>query len=159
MQANNVIEGRWTRGEATLSPSTFVAVVTGSCAVNVPAYAVVLRVSLCLVMGGLRVAIDAGKRRVVRGNQVAIAANRAVMRNREKGVVEGRAQPRRGVMATVASRGITGSNVIRNCSTQRRRTLPCGNVAAITGRIRYGQSVVVVGVALIARGIRQVVSR
>jgi hypothetical protein len=158
MQANNVIEGRWVRGEATLSPSTFVAVITGSCAVNVPAYAVVLWVSLCLLMGRLRVAIDAGKRGIVRGNQVAIAANRAVMRNREKGVVEGSAQPRGGVMATVARRGITGSNVIRNCSTQLRRTLPCGNVAAIAGRIRGGQSVVVVGVALIARGIRQVVS-
>ena len=69
------------------------AVVTGGRAVNVPAYTVVLWVSLCLGMGGLRVAIDAGKGRVVRGNQVAIAANRAVMRNREKGVVEGRAEP------------------------------------------------------------------
>ena len=150
MQAISVMEGRRARSEATLPPSTFVAVVTGSCAVNVPTYTVVLRVSLCMIMGGLRVAIDAGKRRVVRGNQVAIAANRAVMRNREKGVVEGRAQPRRRVMATVASRGIAGSNMIRNWSTQCRRTLPCGNVAAITGRIPYGQSVVVVGVALIA---------
>ena|SRR6516164_5421104 len=159
MQANNAIEGRWALGEATLSPSTLVAVVTGSCAVNVSAYAVVLRVSLGLVMGGLRVAIDAGETRIVRGNKVAITANRAVMRNREKGVVEGRAQPRCGVMATLARRGITGSNVIRNCSTQRRRTLPCGNVAAIAGRVRYGQIVVVAGVALITRCIRQVVSR
>ena len=135
------------------------AVVAGSRAVNVPAYTVVLWVSLCLVMGRLRVAIDAGKRGIVRGNQVAIAANRAVMRNRENGVVEGRAQPRRGVVATVARRGITGSNVIWNCSTQRSRTLPCGNVATVAGRIRGSQSVVVIGVALIARGIRQVVSR
>jgi len=67
MQVNNVIEGRWVLGEATLSPSIFVAVVTGSRAVNVPAYTVVLSVSLCLVMGRLRVAIV--------GNQVAIAAN------------------------------------------------------------------------------------
>ena len=51
------------------------AVVTGGRAVNVPAYTVVLWVSLCLGMGGLRVAIDAGKRGIVRGNQVAIAAN------------------------------------------------------------------------------------
>jgi len=99
------------------------------------------------VCSSARVAIDAGKLRVVRGNLVAIIAHGTIVRDREPGVVESRAQPARRCVAGIARCGISCRNVVWHGTAQRLRTVPFRQVAPITGRIRRGERIVVIDVA------------
>ena len=112
------------------------AVVAGFLAVAIPAHTPVLVVGLRLLVRSRGVAINAGKTRVVRGDLVAVAAHRAVMRNWEVRMVERRAQPRGGVMAGIASGGVARRNVVRYRSAQRHGALPIRRVTSVTRGIR-----------------------
>src|ERR1700737_1071937 len=92
----NAAEVRMSDGAAI-----FVAVVAGGGAVGITVHAVVNIVGLRLLVRRLRMAVDARKVAEVRGDLVAVVANRTVVRNREEGsVIEGSAQPAGGVVAT-----------------------------------------------------------
>jgi len=93
-------------------------------------------------------AIDARKLRVVRGNLVAIIAHGTIVRNPEPGVIERRAQPARRCVAGIARCGISRRNVVWHGTAQRLRTVPFRQVAPITGRVRRGERIVVIDVAL-----------
>lgn len=125
-----------------LAPATvFVAGVTGRGAVNVSAYASMLRIRLGLGMVRGRVAIDARKRRVVCGNEMAIIADGAMVRNREVRMVERRTKPIRrdpGRVAGDASGWVLRGNVIWHGAAQGLRALPSSRVAAVTIRICRG---------------------
>ena len=85
-------------------------------------------------MRGLRVAIDARSVGVVRGIDVAVRADRVVMRQLPKGVViEGRAQPTGGVVAACggAVGWETSGYVIRHRAAESDGALPCGYVATV----------------------------
>src|SRR5580700_5598045 len=73
---------------------------------------------------GLRVAINAGLRRVIRGVQMAIRANRAVMRKLPIGMVERRAEPASCGVAGGARCGKSRRNVIWHAAAKRLRALP-----------------------------------
>lgn len=105
-------------------------------------------IRLRLLVRRLRVAVDARKARVVRRNLMAIAAHRAVVRNREVSVVECRPQPTGGRVASVARLRIPGRDVVGHRSAQRLRAQPRRLVAPITSRVRRGQSVIVADVAI-----------
>src|SRR6267143_5375904 len=74
--------------------SILMTVVTTRRGVDVVAIAPVLPVrSPLVVRTSARMAVDAGERRVVRRDQVAVRTDRAIMRNAEPGVIKGRPQP------------------------------------------------------------------
>ena len=83
---------------------------------------------------GLRVAINAGLRRVIRGVHVAIRANRAVMGKLPIGMAERRAEPACCGVAGGARCGKSRSNVIWHATAKRLRALPSRGVAAVTVR-------------------------
>ena len=123
------------------------AVVTGRGAVHIPANAVMCLVRLLFRVRSLRVAIDAGEGRIVCGDEMAVAAHRAVVRNREICVIESSTEPRRSGMAGRARRRVSRRNVIRHASAERRRALPSRGVAAIAIGVGGSKGVVVVDVA------------
>jgi len=104
------------------------------------------------VMKGLGVAVDARFVFVIRGVNVAIRADRAMVRQSPEGsVVECGPHPGRCVVAGGASPGKVGRNVIRHTSAGCSGALPGSNVAtvAIRGQI---PRIVVVHMAGRARG-------
>src|SRR5262249_6760000 len=122
------------------STAILVAVVAGRGAVAEASHAVVNIHGRCLLVRGLRVAIDAGEARIVGGYLVAVIAHRAVVRYREVRVVKRRVQPARRHMARVASGGIPRCNVIRHLATQRLRAQPRRLVASIASGVRTAQA-------------------
>lgn len=108
------------------------------------------RVSLRLVAVRSRVADDAGEDRVVRRVNVAVRADRAMVRFFEPGVVERRAKPigcGPSGMAGYASRGIHGGNVIRHAATKSLGALPGGQMATVAVGVRRSEGVVVANMA------------
>ena len=103
-----------------------------------------------LVCSRVGVAVDARKLRVVGRNLVAIGTHRTVVRDREPGVVERRARPGGGRVASVAGGWIPGGEVVRDGAAQSCRAVPIRCVAWIAGRVRCGQGVTAVG-----RGVAQ----
>ena len=122
--------------------------------VSVVAIAPVLPVRSPLVVRiSARMAVNAGERRVVRRNQVAIRTDRAIMRYAEPGVIKGRAQPTRGDPGDVAGQAsgrVQRGNVVRHGAAERHGALPSGLVAAVAIRVRHRESVVVPNVAVSA---------
>src|SRR5690349_6182156 len=85
-----------------LAPAAIlVAGVAGGGAVTITANSLMDTVRLSLLVRRRCVAVDAGEAGVVRGNLVAVVAHRAVVRNREIGVVECGAEPTGGRVASV----------------------------------------------------------
>ena len=70
---------------------------------------------------------------------MAVGANRPVVRDREPGVVEGRTQPARGCVASVARCGVSSRDVVRDRAAQRLCTVPLRLVASIAGRVRRSE--------------------
>ena len=114
-------------------------VATRGC-VSVVGIAPVLPVRSPLVVRiSARMAVNAGERRVVRRNQVAIRTDRAIMRYAEPGVIKGRAQPTRGDPRDVAGQAsgrVQRGNVVRHGAAERHGALPSGLVAAVAIRVR-----------------------
>jgi len=132
-----------------LAPAAIlVAVVASRGAVHEITHAVVLVDRLRLLVRSGGVAIDTRKTGVVRGNLVAIVANRAVMRNREVGVVKGSAEPACGCMAGIASRWVARRDVIGHRAAEGLRAVPLSNVASVASCICRGERIVVVDVAI-----------
>lgn len=113
-------------------------------AVAVTRAAFVLRIRLRFAVIGLRVAVDAGHVRVIRRIDVAIRANRAVMRQAPVGrVVKSRVQPTGGVVAGGAGRRKSCCNMIWYIAAQSRRALPCRGVATVAIRRQIPRIVVI----------------
>ena len=94
------------------------------------------------------VAVDAGKLGIVGRNLMAIRAYRAVMRDREPGVVKGRSGPRRRGVAGVASGRVARRLVVWHGATHRKGAVPVCRVTTVTGRIRRrSQGVITPGMA------------
>ena len=74
--------------------------------------------------GRVRMAIDAGKLGIVRRHLVAVSTDRVMVRDRKPGVVEGRAQPACGCVASIARCRISRSDVVRDSAAQRLRAVP-----------------------------------
>ena len=138
--------GKHTHEPRTSAPSTLVAGVAGGRAVAVAADSCVLPACPGLRVRAPRVAINAGKAGVVRGDLMAIVANRAIMGNSEIGVIKRRAEPTGGGVAGRARRGIAGGDVIRHRAAEGLRAVPVSDMAAVAIR-RQCAGVVVVDVA------------
>ena len=119
--------------------AVLVAVVAGRWSIRVTAHPVVGIVSLCLLVGCGRMAIDAGELRIVSRHLMAVGANGTMVRNREVGVVERGVQPVGGGVARVACRRVPGSNVVRDATTEGLRAVPLRNVASIADGVRRRQ--------------------
>src|SRR5271157_485632 len=140
-----------------LTPTAvLVAVVASGGAVAITTYALMRVVCLSLLVRRLRVAINAGKAGVIRGNLVAVVARwgiRFVVGDREEiAVIERGSEPACRRVAGIARRWITGRNMVGHRAAQGLRAVPIGNVAAIADGIRGGQRVIVANVALRASG-------
>lgn len=109
-------------------------VVASSWAVAIALVALMDLVGAGLIVRAPRVAVDARKAGVVRGDLVAIAANRAIMRNAEKGVVKRRAEPTRGCVTARAGRWVSRRDMVWHAAAERLRTVPVGQVAAVAVR-------------------------
>ena len=99
----------------------------------------------------LRMAILAGELLVVGRNDVAITAHGSMVRNPEKGVVENRAQPRRGHVSSVAGNAgcrIQSSHVIGHGRSIRLCTRVIALMAAVAVRGRIARGVVAADVAV-----------
>ena len=114
-------------------------VATRGC-VSVVGIAPVLPVRSPLVVRiSARMAVNAGERRVVRRNQVAIRTDRAIMRYAELAVSKGRPEPTGGDPRSVAGQAscrVQGGNVVRHDAAERHGALPSGLVAAVAIRVR-----------------------
>ena len=128
--------------------AVFVARVAGGGAVAVTPYALVGVVGLRLLVRCRRMAVDAGEARVVRGDLVAIVADRPVVGNRKVRVIKDRAQPARSAVTRVASRWVPGGDMVGNRTTKGLRAVPLRHVATVTSRVRRGQRVIVTDVAV-----------
>ena len=117
-------------------------------AIGEPVDVLMLIHRLGLLVSGLRVAVDTGEAGVVRRHLVAIVTHRPVMRNREVRVIERCAQPACGGVAGVARGWVPRGDVIRHRTAQRLRAVPLRQVAAGTNRVRRGQRIVVIDVAV-----------
>ena len=95
-----------------------------------------------------RVAIDARKARIVRGNLVAIVAHRPVVRNREVRVIKRRTQPAGCRMAGVARGRVARRDVIGHGTAERLGAGPGSQVAAVTDGVGGGEVVIAVDVAV-----------
>jgi len=126
----------------------FVAVVAGGGAVDEIANAVVLVGGGNLLVCSRGVAVDAGEAGVVRGDLVAIVADRTVMGNGVIRVIESGAKPRGGDVASVASGRIPGGDVIGYGTAEGLRAVPLCLVAAIARSVGGSQRIVVVDVAI-----------
>jgi len=139
-----------TEARISASPAVFVAVVTGGGAVGIANYTAMLGIGVALRMRRSGVAVDAGETREVRGNLMAIVADRSMMRNREeRPVIECGAQP---TGSCVAAGGVAGEwessgNVIGDGATEGLRALPSGLMAAVAGGVCRGKRVVAIDVA------------
>jgi len=78
-----------------------------------------------------------------------------MVRDREISVAESCAKPTGGGVASVASSRIAGRDVIGNGTAKCLCAVPIGGVAAVAGRVRGGEAVIVVDVAQVA-GCREV---
>ena len=124
------------------------AVVASGGSVAIAAYTLVSVIRAGLrVRTTLRMAVDAGKACIIRGDLVAVAADGAMMRNWEVRVVKGSAGPRRSGVATVAGGRIAGRNMVGDAAAQSLCAVPLCGVATIAGGVRGGEAVVVVHVA------------
>ena len=105
-----------------------------------------------LVVKRLCVAVDARFVLVIPGINVAVGADRAMVRQSPEGsVIEGRSHPSGCVVAGGASRGKVGRNVIRHTAAGCNGALPGGYVAAVAIRGQISR-IVVVHMAGRARG-------
>ena len=84
-------------------------------------------------------AVDAGKLGIVRRHLVAVSTDRAIMRDREPGVVERRAQPARGYVAGIARCRISCRDVVRDRAAQRLCAVPLRYVASVADRVRRSE--------------------
>ena len=84
-----------------------------------------------LIVRRLRMAVDTGERRVVRGNQVAIAAYGAMVRDWEECVAKCRAEPTGRRMATLARCRVSRRDMVRHGAAGRLRAVPGRDVAAV----------------------------
>jgi hypothetical protein len=86
-----------------------------------------------------RMATLTRERLIVRRDQVAVGAYRAMVRNAEPGVIKGRAQPAgrdpRSVAGHASGR-VQRGNVVRHGAAERHGALPSGLVAPIAIRVR-----------------------
>lgn len=131
--------------------AVLVTVVAGGRTVDVPSHTLVRLVRLRLGVRRLRVAVDAAKSRIVGRDQMAVAANRAMMGDREVRVIERCAEPGSCVVASRATGRVAGGDVIRHAPAKRRCALPRRGVATIAVRVCRSQAVVVIDVAGAAR--------
>ena len=131
--------------------AVLVTVVAGRRTVDVPTYTLVRLVRLDLGVRRLRVAVDAAKSRIVGRDQMAVVTNRAMVGNREVGVIEGCAEPGSCVVASRAAGRVTGGDVIRHATAKRGGALPRRGVATIAVRVCRSQAEVVIDVAGAAR--------
>lgn len=106
----------------------------GAIAVAADALVNVIRLRLLVRRGG--VAVDACEAGVVGGHLMAVVADRTMVRDREIRVIEGRAQPTRRGVASVAGLRVSGRKVIWHGAAQSLRAEPCRLVTAIARRIR-----------------------
>jgi hypothetical protein len=125
-----------------------VAVVASRGAVDEVRNTIVLVRGHRFLVGADGMAVDAGEARIVCGSLMAIVANRAVMRNREVGVVVAGAQPIGRRVATVASSGKSRGDVIGNRAAEGLRAVPLRLMTCITNRVGRGERIVVVHVAI-----------
>jgi hypothetical protein len=128
----------------TYPASTLMTGVTSRCAIDVAVYApmVVVRIPL-VVRIGARMTIDAGERRVVRRDQVAVRTDRAIVWNAEPSVIKGRAQPAGSdprSMAGQASGRVQRGNVVRHSAAKRLRAQPGRVMAPIAIRTRRSKA-------------------
>jgi hypothetical protein len=130
------------------SPAIFVAVVASGGAIYEIADASVDVGCRDELMRRRGVAIDASKRGIVRGNLVAIVADRRVVRDGEVGVLKRGIQPACGGVAGVAGRRKSCGDVIRYQAAEGLRAAPSGLMATVAGGIRGGQRIVVVDMAI-----------
>ena len=84
----------------------------------------------------VRMAIDAGKLGIVRRHLVAVSTDRVMVGDRKIGVVEGRTQPARGCVASVARCRVSSRDVVRDRAAERLCAVPLREVASIAGRVR-----------------------
>src|SRR5437773_5910227 len=133
-------------------PSILMTVVATRGCVSVVGIAPVLPVRSPLVVRiSARMAVNAGERRVVRRNQVAIRTDRAIMRYAEPGVIKGRAQPTRGDPGDVAGQAsgrVQRGNVVRHGAAERHGALPSGLVAADRKSTRLNSSHITISYAV-----------
>jgi hypothetical protein len=86
-----------------------------------------------------RMAILTRERLIVRRNQVAVGAHRAMVGNTERAVSKSRPQPARGDPRSVAGQAsgrVQRGNVVRYCAAERHGALPSDLVAAVAIRVR-----------------------
>ena len=132
------------------SATVLMAVVASRGAVDESADAGVLvdRCGLLVRRGGM--AVDASKAGIVGGNLVAIVANGGVVWNREVRVIESGTEPVCGGVTAVAGRGISSRHMVWNRATEGLRAIPLCDMAAVAGRIRRRQRIVVIHMAVCA---------
>jgi len=97
-----------------------------------------------------RMAVNARKDRIVRGIDMTVCTDRAMVRYLEPGMVESRAQPIRGDPSGVARHAggrVLRGGVIRDRTTKGLRAYPRRLVAAVAIGVRRCQREVVVDVA------------
>ena len=124
------------------------AVVACRGTVGIAAHTAVCAVCLSLLMGRGRVAVDAGKLRIIRRNLVAIGAHRAIMRKCEPGVIKRRAEPSGRRVTGIACRRVTGRDVVRHAAAEGLRAIPFRQVASIANGVCGSQRVIVANVAV-----------
>lgn len=134
------------------------AVVAGGWAVNVSTYLLVMGICLCSAVERIGVAVYAREVGIVCRNQMAIGADRTVVRDCKGRVVKSRAEPRGSVVASCARSWVAGGDVIGNIAAECCRALPGGNVAPVAIRIRGGEVVIAIDMALRASRAGQVES-
>jgi hypothetical protein len=128
--------------------AVLVAVIASGRAVYEIADARVLVRRRDLLVRCVGVAVDTSEGGIVRGDLVAIVANRTVMRNREVGVLESGVQPAYRGVASVAGGRKSRGNMIRNQPPQSLRAVPGCLMAAVACGIRRSQRIVVVHMAI-----------
>jgi hypothetical protein len=120
---------------ASAGPSVFMAVVAGGGAIDEIGDTCVLVRGRYLLMSGRGMAVDAGEGGIVRGDLVAIVADRVVMRNRKISVLESRVEPAYRRVATITGRRKARGDVIRDEPAESLRAVPIGLMAAIAGGV------------------------
>jgi hypothetical protein len=121
---------------ASAGSAVFMAVVAGGRTVDEIGDTRVLVGGRDLLVSRGSVAVDACEGGIVRGDLVAIVADRVVVRNGKVCVFEGGVEPAYGGVAAIAGRRKPSGDVIRHEATERLRAVPVRGVAAIAGGVR-----------------------
>ena len=127
------------------------AVVARRGSIGISAHTAVLTVRLSLLVSRRRVAVDAGKLRIIRRNLVAIGAHRAIMRKCEPRVCKRRAKPAGRRVAGITGGRIASGNVIRYAAAECLRAVPFRQMASVANGVCGSQRVIVANMAIRTR--------